>query len=142
MRGRPWKDWFTQLKWTRMTLNSMKKSVCPLATAVVALLLAGGCQRTYRPEIAPVAEYRTHGDEAMDRRDWPMTTALYGNGNVVAGPTNSNREWRIGEASDAAYGRRRGFAIVMEPLVALGTLVALPASLAMDPPTERRTYEG
>lgn len=113
-----------------------------LATAVTAFVFVGGCQRSYRPEIAPVAEYRTHGDEAMERRNWSMTTAHYGNGNVVAGPTNSNREWRIGEVSDAAYGRRRGLAIVTEPLIALGTLVALPVSVAMDPPTEQRTYEG
>jgi hypothetical protein len=111
------------------------------AAAVTAFVLAG-CQRSYRPEYAPVAEYRAASDEAMERRDWPLFSALYGNGDVIAGPTNSAREYRVGEIDDANYSRRRGLAIVTEPLIALGTLVALPVSLVLDPPTEQKRYQG
>ena len=101
-----------------------------------------GCQRTNQPEYAPVANFAVVYDEALALRAYPRTPAYYGNGDVIAGPTNVHHEFDIGDPAEAGYaGRRRG-AIFYEPLIALGNLVLIPYYLVKDPPWEQRRYEG
>lgn len=116
---------------------------CLLLAAAPLFFYAGiGCQRTYQTEYAPVATHAVQYDEALARRDWARSTAYYGSGDVIAGPTNSNTQWRIGDGTEPDYYRRQRMAIAAEPLIALGNMIALPVSLVRDPPTEDRRYEG
>src|SRR5688572_9174726 len=125
-----------------MKLSSHSVPLLLSATALPLLFATAGCQRTNQPEYAPVANFEVRYDEALALREFPRTPAYYGNGDVIAGPTNVHREFDIGDPAQAGYaGRRRG-AIIQEPLIALGNLVLLPYYLVKDPPWEQRRYEG
>src|SRR5690606_20417467 len=80
--------------------------------------------------------------EAMALRDWRRTSAYYGSGNVLAGPTNTSFEWDLGDEGTDEFLRRRRIAPLTEPLVAVGNIVLIPFALIVDPPTEQRIYEG
>lgn len=135
--------WPGVLSYPAMNLLAPKKHDLLLAACAPLLLWSGfGCQRTYQTEYAPVATHSVQYDEALARRDWARSTAYYGSGDVIAGPTNSNTQWRIGDGTQPDYYRRQRMAAVAEPLIALGNMIALPVSLVRDPPMEDRRYEG
>lgn len=112
-----------------------------LAVAAVACCATAGCQRYYKVDYAPVPDHRAHFDEAVAVRQWQRSTAYYASGDTIAGPTNANTEYHIGDYPDEATLRRQRLGIVLEPLFALGNIVALPVSVVLDPPTEQRRYE-
>src|SRR5690242_13930633 len=69
------------------TMFSTRKNALLLA-AVISL---GGC--TYRHNSPPVTNVEpVQPDEAMQRRDWAQSSAVYPNGAVAAGPTDFNYE--------------------------------------------------
>ncbi|HMB96478.1 MAG TPA: hypothetical protein VKK61_10605, partial [Tepidisphaeraceae bacterium] len=97
---------------------------------VVAML--GGCQMSsplepikYEPRIG---ENTTPllVDQAMQVRDWKLSTSNYANGNVPAGPTGFlfEESWNEPEWT---------YAVVETPLF-IGQVLALPVTLALDPP--------
>jgi hypothetical protein len=123
-------------------MNRPSSRTGPVLAAVLSLLVVCGCQRYYQVEYAPVPSHAASHDEAMALRDWNRSTAHYASGDVIAGPTNANMYYPIGEPGDDGYVRRQRLGILLEPLVAVGNIVAMPVSLALDPPTEQRRYEG
>ena len=119
----------------------IKRMICLAA----ALALAGsslGCKGTNEPEYARIAQQPVKVDEAMALRDWRRTSAYYGSGNVLAGPTNTSFEWDLGDEGTDEFLRRRRIAPLTEPLVAAGNILLIPFALIVDPPNEQRIYEG
>lgn len=116
-----------------------------MLTAASLVLTAGaasGCQNGYEVEDAPAPTHLAHFDEAIELRNWQQSSSLYANGDVWAGPTNTYYTWPVGDPADSAYNSRQRAALVAEPLLALGQFLALPVTLIIDPPTEKRLYEG
>lgn len=73
-------------------------------------------------------------DGAMQQRDWERSTAVYANGDTIAGPTGfwyeprpDQPEWR--------------YAVLETPLFVFQT-VALPVTLAITPPWTNMRYTG
>ena len=127
----------------------------PLVLSLPALAVAagafGGCARTYEPEQAPRPTALVAYDEAMALRDWPLTEALIASGDVHAGPTNFTRQYGGSGGSDfdsvasggsSLAGTRRTAATVVDPLLFVGNVLAMPYYVVTDPPWENRTYEG
>ena len=104
--------------------------------------MTAGCQHGYTVERAPAPTHPAPFDEALALRDWQRSTALFANGDVSAGPTNSYYNWPVGDPADSGYTARNRAAVVVEPLMSLGQLIAVPVAMIFDPPTEKRIYEG
>ena len=110
--------------------------------SATALAVVAGCAGPYGVDNPPPPSHTAHFDEAMALRQWQRSTALYGNGEVAAGPTNSYYTWPVGDPADSGYMERQRLGLVAEPLVALGQFLALPVTMIIDPPIEKRFYDG
>jgi hypothetical protein len=92
----------------------------------------GGCQHYSDPEPDRLITTPMTIDPAMQRRDWPVTTAYYANTATIAGPRGFNYQPES-DLSDVS----RGF---WEPMLALGQIVWLPIDLVVNPQWESRAY--
>lgn len=114
----------------------------PLSAAAVLTGGVIGCQRAYNTEYESLSGEPVVYDEAMALRDWQRTPAYYASGNVVAGPSGPNRQYRVGQANEEGFENRSRLATVLDPVFFLVNSAALIPSVIMDPPTEQREYEG
>ena len=110
--------------------------------AVACLALAAGCRSTYKPEYAPAPTAAVSYDEAMRLREYAQTPAFYANGDVTAGPTEFRYEYDAPAPNSRAFQQRRYVATVADPAIFALNLVLLPYELVVNPPWEKRTYQG
>lgn len=116
-----------------------KQSKRALAVAM-GLLVSSGCamdsiiERSANTPPERETQATVMVDQAMQLRNWDRSTAYYGNGNVVAGPTGfwyqparDQSEWR--------------YAIEETPLFVVQT-IALPVTLVVTPPWTPVMYSG
>src|SRR5688500_15376445 len=74
-----------------------------IASAVAAALAPfAGCARAPAPAPEPVDTTPMVIDEAMQRRDWPRSTAEWANGDIVAGAT---RFWYVPQTEGEGAGK-------------------------------------
>jgi hypothetical protein len=109
-----------------------------IATALVGLVcVGGGCQFTQRVQNSPpelTSSTPMIVDGAMQIREWDRSTALYSNGDTVAGPTGFRYEARW-------YQPEWRYPIIETPLF-VGQTLALPVTLALTPPWSEMRYTG
>ena len=110
------------------------------ALMAMGVLLAGGCMSQcplQKVENTP-AERENQApimvDPAMQLRNWDRSTAYYGNGNVVAGPTGFRYIPR--------WGQPEPFYVAEEVPLFIAQTIALPVVLILTPPWTPELYTG
>lgn len=93
-----------------------------------------GCQPVQQRTTEPMNDAPLAIDEAMQKRDFPKTEAMYPNGAVKAGPT-----WQTFEAKpDMPYQANT----LADTGVAVGNIFLTPLQMFRQPPGSSQTYPG
>jgi hypothetical protein len=107
--------------------------------AVSLAVFGGGCafnpvQRVQNSPMETDPPTMVAGDPAMQLRRWERSTAEYGNGNVIAGPT--------GFWYQARWDQPEWTYVPLEVPLFLVQTIALPVTLTMTPPWTPVMYSG
>ncbi len=109
------------------TVSNRAMKLLSLPLSGLALIAATGCQRT---QPAPVVTHNNEPmlvDEAMQQRDWERSTAVYQNGDTVAGFTG--RRYEVHNRLSEGYAGR-----LADPAVGISNVILLPITMALTPP--------
>ena len=112
----------------------IRNSIKLLSLPVIGLALVG-CQRTQPAPVVALNQEPMLVDEAMQQREWDRSTAVYQNGDTVAGFTGRRYEPKP-EFTEGYAGR------LVDAAVGLGNTVILPFTMLQTPPWKGVSYQG
>lgn len=115
--------------------SDVKKAALFLPLAGFALLASTGCQRTQPAPVVALNNEPILVDEAMQQRDWERSTAVYQNGDTVAGFTG--RRYEVHNGLSEGYAGR-----LADPAVGIGNVILLPITMVLTPPWKAVGYQG
>jgi hypothetical protein len=114
---------------------STRKSIRNGCVALLGLLmLAGGCQKKFQPDIAKLNDRPILIDNAMKQRRWNQTHVDYADGGTPA--------WSTGFKYESRPGHDWWMDQIFSPAVFIGQVIAMPVVLVSDYPNQIRTYRG
>ena len=93
-----------------------------------------GCQPVQQRTTEPMNDTPLAIDEAMQKRDFPKTEAMYPNGAVLAGPT-----WQTFESKPDMPYRANTLA---DSGIAVGNIFLTPYQMFRQPPGSKQTFPG
>jgi hypothetical protein len=114
-------------------MSSIRRTI-RFSLLVSAAVVAVGCAVRTPPKPDQLTDNTIKPDQAMQRRDWDQSSAMYPNGQVVAGPTEFPFEPKHNQSSYSYYGA--------DSATFLLNVAVMPYSLIVTPPWQKITYPG
>ena len=113
-----------------------------LSILAAAALATAGCANRNTTNVVPLSKVAVDYDEAMELRDWPQTTAGYGDQALTAGPSYYDYEYvGFGRDGRARQLSQPAAARLGDTFVFLGNTLLLPVRLVQTPPWTSVKYQ-